>query len=907
MNPIQQLTALGQSLWYDNIQRRLLESGALKSMIERGEIRGVTSNPTIFHNAIAKTHDYDPAILPLAWSGWRAEDIFWQLAIEDIRQACQLFQPLYEETQGEDGYVSLEVNPHLAHDTEGTISQAHLLWERVARPNLMIKVPATPEGIPAIRRLIAAGLNINVTLIFSLERYRQVMEAYLAGLEDRLNAGADHLPASVASFFVSRLDTKVDARLPAESPLRGKAAIANARLAYDLFRQTFQGERWQRLQAAGARPQRPLWASTSTKNPAYPDTLYVDNLIGPYTVNTVPPQTLDAFRHHGHAALTLTAGLEEARQTLAELESLGISLAQVTRELEDEGVQAFADAFDALLQTLEERRSAAASQTGPLAGAASKRVASLQAESFPARLWAHDPTLWTTDPLGQAEIRIRLGWLTLPETSRAAIPEIQAFVADLRRAGFRKALVLGMGGSSLTPEVLSLIFSPFAGEEALKVGILDSTDPLQVLDTARQFPPEETLYIVASKSGGTAEVTAAFNYFWALSAGDGSRFAAITDPATSLEVLARERNFRKIFLADPNVGGRYSALTHFGLVAAALLGIDLRRFLQRAAWLQAQSGPEVIAARNPGLVLGAILGEAALQGRDKLTILSDPLLAPFGSWIEQIIAESSGKQGRGIIPVDGEPLADPAAYGADRIFVYLKNSGELAEAAQALRRAGFPLLEFPIADPYDLAAEFYRWEVATAVACAVLGVNAFDQPDVQEAKERTKAGIAAYLRQGNLPERDLVEGEAAVPALEALLAQARPGDYFALNAYLPRTPQATAALTRLRQVVRARTACATTLGFGPRFQHSTGQLHKGGPNSGLFIQFVYDSAQNVEIPTQGLTFGVLQRAQALGDYEALRAVARRVVRVHLSADWLAEIQKLSDALVEDGRHPLFAA
>jgi len=239
--------------------------------------------------------------------------------------------------------------------------------------------------------------------------------------------------------------------------------------------------------------------------------------------------------------------------------------------------------------------------------------------------------------------------------------------------------------------------------------------------------------------------------------------------------------------------------------------------------------------------------------------------------------------------------------------VYLKNSGELAEAAQALRRAGFPLLEFPIADPYDLAAEFYRWEVATAVACAVLGVNAFDQPDVQEAKERTKAGIAAYLRQGNLPERDLVEGEAAVPALEALLAQARPGDYFALNAYLPRTPQATAALTRLRQVVRARTACATTLGFGPRFQHSTGQLHKGGPNSGLFIQFVYDSAQDVEIPTQGLTFGVLQRAQALGDYEALRAVARRVVRVHLSADWLAEIQKLSDALVEDGRHPLFSA
>jgi transaldolase/glucose-6-phosphate isomerase len=896
MNPIQQITALGQSLWYDNIQRRLLENGELKAMIERGEIRGVTSNPTIFHNAIAKTHDYDPALLPLAWAGWNAEDIFWQLAIEDIRQACQLFQPLYEETNGEDGYVSLEVNPHLAHDTEGTITQARLLWQRVARPNLMIKVPATPQGIPAIRRLIAEGLNINVTLIFSLERYRQVMEAYLAGLEDRLNTGADSLPASVASFFVSRLDTKIDARLPAESPLRGKAAIANAKLAYDLFRQTFQGERWQRLQAAGARPQRPLWASTSTKNPAYPDTLYVDNLIGPQTVNTVPPQTLEAFRDHGQAALTLTAGLEQARQALAELESLGISLAQVTQELEDEGVQAFADAFDALLQTLEERRSAAASQTGPLAGAASRRVSSLQADSFPARLWAHDPTLWTADPAGQAEIRIRLGWLDLPETSRAALPEIQAFAAEIQRAGFRKALVLGMGGSSLTPEVLSLIFSPFAAEGGIKVGILDSTDPLQVLATAQDFPPEETLYVVASKSGGTAEVTAAFNYFWARSGGDGTHFAAITDPGTSLEALARERNFRKIFLADPYVGGRYSALTHFGLVAAALLGIDLPRFLARAAWMQAQSAPQVIAARNPGLVLGAILGESALQGRDKLTILSDPLLAPFGSWIEQIIAESSGKQGRGIIPVDGEPLADPAAYGADRIFVYLKHSGELEEAGRALRQAGFPVLEFSIPDPYDLAAEFYRWEMATAVACTILGVNAFDQPDVQEAKERTRAGIADYLRQGRLPERDLVKAAEAAPALEALLAQARPGDYFAINAYLPRTPEAIAVLTHLRQVLRARTACATTLGFGPRFQHSTGQLHKGGPNTGLFIQFVYDAAQDVEIPTQGLTFGVLQRAQALGDYEALRAAGRRVVRVHLSANWAAEIQKLTETL-----------
>src|SRR5512141_848532 len=299
MNPISKLTQLGQSLWYDNIQRQLLESGELKAMIERGDIRGVTSNPSIFNHAIAKSTDYDDAIKPLAWAGWDAEKIFWQLAIEDIRASCDAFSPVYEETNGGDGYVSLEVSPFVAGDTEKTVAQAEQLWVRVARPNLMIKIPATEAGIPAIRKAIAAGLNINVTLIFSLARYAEVMNAYLSGLEDRVAAGhsIDHI-ASVASFFVSRVDTKIDPRLPDGSDLKGKAAIANAKLAYDQYQQTFAGGRWENLKVKGARVQRPLWASTSTKNPAYPDTLYVDNLIGPETVNTVPPQTLESVRDH---------------------------------------------------------------------------------------------------------------------------------------------------------------------------------------------------------------------------------------------------------------------------------------------------------------------------------------------------------------------------------------------------------------------------------------------------------------------------------------------------------------------------------------------------------------------------------------------------------------------------------
>ncbi|MEW6028331.1 MAG: bifunctional transaldolase/phosoglucose isomerase [Chloroflexota bacterium] len=904
MKTIEKLTTLGQSLWYDNIQRRLLESGEFAAMIARGDIRGMTSNPTIFNNAIAKSNDYDSALIPLAWSGWDAEKIFWQLAVEDIQAAADLFLPLYEETEGGDGYVSLEVSPFLANDTVATAAQAQQLWARVARPNLMVKIPATKAGIPAVRKAITAGVNVNVTLIFSLARYAEVMDAYLGGLEDRLVAGypIDHI-ASVASFFVSRVDTKIDARLPADSPLAGKAAVANAKLAYDEFRKVFSGPRFAKLQMAKARLQRPLWASTSTKNPNYPDTIYVDNLIGPATVNTVPPQTLDAFRDHGRAEQTLTEGLDEARAALADLEAAGISMDVVTQELEDEGVKAFADAFTQLLQTIEQRRKSAASQLGPLADSVSRRVTQLEADSVPARLWSHDPALWADDPAGQAEVKIRLGWLDSPETSRAALPEIQAFAEEVRAAGIRKFLVLGMGGSSLTPEALSLIFSPhpggapqggFAQGAEVRLSILDSTDPAQVLAAARDFPPSESLYIVASKSGGTAEVTAMFNFFWDLAKDDGSRFVAITDAGTSLETLARERGFRKIFNADSTVGGRYSALTHFGLVSAALLGVDLDRFLSRAAWMRKQCHTHIPVSRNPGLVLGAALGESALAGRDKLTVLADAPLSSFGSWIEQIVAESSGKLGKGIIPVDGELVGEPSVYGEDRLVVYLRQTGEHDAAAARLREAGFPVLEFAMPDPYSLAAEFYRWEVATAAACHILGVNAFDQPDVQDAKERTKAKIAEYRKNGTLPESGLVEAKDARGALRDLLAGARKGDYIAVNAYVPRDAGTFAALTLLRLALREKTGCATTVGFGPRFQHSTGQLHKGGADNGLFIQIITDASPDADIPTQGMTFGTLERAQALGDYEALAARGRRVLRLHLSK--ISDLNLLVEAL-----------
>jgi transaldolase/glucose-6-phosphate isomerase len=921
---IEQLNRLGQSLWYDNIERRLLDNGQLAEMIRCGDITGLTSNPSIFHNAIANSHDYDSALTPMAWAGYSAKQIFEQLAIEDIRVAADLLQPVFEATEGGDGYVSLEVSPGLAYDSSATLAEALRLWTLVNRPNLMIKIPATKLGLIAIRQAIEAGINVNTTLIFSNERYEEVMDAYLSGLEDRMRAGLQVSSiASVASFFISRMDSKVDKNLENVSKksemhakkangLLGKVAIANARLAYQEFRRVFEGDRFTNVKAKGGRVQRPLWASTSTKNPTYPNTMYVDELIGAQTVNTLPPQTLEAFRDHGKVRLSVENDLEGARAVVDRLKELGISLAQVTSELEDEGVQTFAKAFQALLDTIEERRLEAVAELGPLSQGVANRVANLEAIQVSSRMHRMDPSLWTKDPQGQAEVKIRLGWLGLPASSRKLIPDLTELGEDARQAGFTNALLLGMGGSSLAPEVLRNIFG--VSEKGLDLAILDSTDPAQVLAATRHSPAKRTLYIVASKSGGTAEVNAFLDYFWnrTLKAVGKEKtpahFIAITDPGTSLERLAIERGFRKVVSADPLVGGRYSALTAFGLLPAALLGMNIERLLDRAEWMAMQCADGVPSGRNPGLVLGAILGEAILHGRDKLTLIADNGLEPFGSWLEQLIAESSGKLGTGIVPVDGEPPTQPAGYKQDRIFIYLKKNGRYEHLARRLLNAGHPVLTFDLPDAYALGAEFYRWEVATAIACVILEVNAFDQPDVQDAKTRTKAMIAAYQANGVFDEGDAAyygEGvslfvqtaqtiESLGQGVRSFVRQGKAGDYVAINAYIPRNRKNISTLSMLRIAIRDYTGLATTMGFGPRFLHSTGQLHKGGADNGLFLIITYDPIQNMDIPGEGLSFGALIRGQALGDLEALRARNRRVLRVHL--DNLESIKALIGAL-----------
>ena len=902
MTRLNELNQAGQSVWLDYIRRAYIASGELQAIIEAG-VTGITSNPSIFEKAIAGSSDYDADIQRLVMTGRGTTGIYEALALDDIGRAADLLRPVYERTAGRDGYVSLEVSPELAHDTAGTIADARRLFAALGRPNVMIKVPATPAGIPAFQTLISEGINVNVTLMFSLAHYEAVAEAYLRGLEARAAAGGDlSRVASVASFFVSRVDSAVDKALAAagNQQLPGKIAVANAKITYQRFQAIFTGPRWQKLAQAGAQPQRVLWASTSTKNPAYSDTLYVDELIGPHTVNTMPLNTVDAFLDHGTVAETLTAGLDEAQAQLAQLAELGIDLAAITEQLQVAGVDAFATAFRGMLDSVARKRAQIAAagspiqaQLGAYQAAVDQALAQMAAADVLKRIEQRDYTVWRDDP---AEIRNRLGWLDAPAGMGTTVPRLQALRQTLLAEGYSDVLLLGMGGSSLAPEVF---YNIFGGDPAgLRLAVLDSTDPGAVLAQAARLNPATTLFIVATKSGGTVETFSFFKYFynWTVDAlgaeAAGAHFVAITDPGSKLQAVAGQLQFRDTFLADPNVGGRYSALTFFGLLPAALVGVDVAQLLDRAQAVR----------KDDGATLGAILGALAKAGRDKVTFVTSPALANFGDWVEQLIAESTGKDGTGILPVVGEALGDPAVYGADRLFVYLRLAG--ADAAQgahdaalaALAAAGHPVVTIRLHDLYDVGGQFFLWELATAVAGHLLGIQPFDQPNVESAKVLARQMVAAYHELGRLPED--TPAPLSSTALRAFLAASRPGNYIALQAYVPPTPATTAALNALRLALRDRLHLATTVGYGPRFLHSTGQLHKGDGNNGLFIQFTADVLQDAPIPDEagaaasGMSFGVLIQAQALGDGQALRDAGRRVIRFHLGTDVVGGLERL---------------
>ena len=917
-NPLKQISELGQSLWYDNIERGMIEEGELARLVAEDQIVGVTSNPSIFQKAISGSRAYDEQIEEILAENPTipVKDLYEALAIKDIQAAAEVLQPVYERTNGEDGYVSLEVSPTLADDTDGTIAEAKRLFATVGRPNLMIKIPATQAGLPAITEVIGAGINVNVTLMFSLQNYIDVANAYIAGLEKLDGAGGGlRQVASVASFFVSRVDTLLDKLLeetgqPEAKALQGKLAIANAKAVYKKFRDIFGGERFQNLVIKGARVQRPLWASTSTKNPDYRDVLYAEELVGPDTVDTAPPATIEALKDHGQIRASLEEGLDAAEPLLARLKEFDISYEAATDKLQEDGVVAFADAFVALLDALEEKREIiVSSQVSPmtleLAGygpAVEVRLKAWDAANVAGRIWEQDGTVWVADPAKAAqtpELTNRLGWLDIGQEMLSEAEDLAAFAAEVKADGFQEMVLLGMGGSSLAPEVY---MTTFGADKGLPLTVLDSTNPGQVLAVRQKLAdPAKTLFLVSSKSGGTLETLSFYWYFHDLvgqvKENPGENFVAITDPDSSLEKLARGKGFCRIFSSPPEVGGRYSALTYFGLVPAALMGINLPKLLRRAnSMAKACRGH---AAHNPGLQLGAVMGELALAGRDKITFFTSPRIEAFGMWVEQLIAESLGKHGKGILPVVGEAMGEPAFYNNDRYFVYLRLTGddnvELDGRVDMLEAAGHPVITVQLDELEDLGQEFFRWEMATATAAAVLKINPFDQPNVEQAKIKAKELMAAFDESGYLPveapalDYDDIDvygpamGESVVEALKAFLTNYRPGDYVAIMAYLPYGEEIDAALNELRLVLRTGLRSATTIGFGPRFLHSTGQLHKGDGNNGLFIQITHTPPEDAAIPGEKYTFATLVAAQAQGDYNALRDNGRRLIRFHIEA------------------------
>lgn len=879
------LTAAGTSIWLDQLRRGMIEDGELKHLIEEDCLRGVTSNPAIFEKAMMESSDYDSELEQLAREGLTAREIYRRLAVRDVQMAADALRPVYEETNHVDGYVSLEVAPRLAHDARGTFDQAKEYWELVDRPNLMIKIPGTEEGLWAIEEALFAGLNVNVTLLFSVKRYHQVMDAFLRAMNQR---HADRRPLdchSVASFFVSRVDTEVDERLEklGRTDLQGTAGLANARLAYHAFKEVFEGERFEVLKRAGCPVQRPLWASTGVKNPAYDETMYVYGLVGRNTINTMPLPTLQAAAQPGEVAKD-TAEIDPTAQLNA-LKEAGIDLDDVTDKLLRDGIDKFIQPMNKLLTGLEQRRERIVLQVPQMMRTnlpsgfderIKARIERAQKEDVVGRIWRKDATLWA--PAGTPEVANRLGWLTISEQMLGEVEALKSFAADCRAAGYSDAVLLGMGGSSLAAEVFRRTYEGEA--KGLRLHVLDSTDPDQIAAIEAEIDLDHTLFIVSTKSGGTIETLSLFEYFYSRQP-NGEHFIAITDPGTALVDIASKHNFRRVFLGDPDIGGRYSALSYFGLVPAVLLGVDIEAIL-RSAEEGRQNCQDPDPQSNAGLWLGIALGELALGSRDKVTLyFSEPIKA-LAVWAEQLIAESTGKLGRGLIPIADEPLGAPERYGNDRVFrdarIEGESDAELVSAIDALAQAGQATITVTLGKREDIGRFFFAAEFVIAVAGWVLGINPFDQPNVAEAKEKTQQVLA---------EGTVEPATADFSDIPALISMLEPPRYFAIMAYLPFSSEVDEAIARLRSCVRDRTGVATTFGYGPRFLHSTGQLHKGGPATGVFLQLVHEGREDREIPGKEFTFRRLITAQADGDLETLQAHELSVARIRLDDSDLA--------------------
>jgi transaldolase / glucose-6-phosphate isomerase len=959
MDNLINLLSYGQSYWLDNLTRKKVTNGELNKRVSEQGLRGITSNPSIFDKAITGSTDYDEQIKILVREGKTPQQIYDMLTISDVQDACNILKPIYNESGGTDGFVSLEVSPYLARDTQGTIKEARRLHTAMGRLNCMIKIPGTREGIPAIEQMLFEGISINITLLFSIDRYYEVAQAYIHALERRVASGKEinHI-VSVASIFLSRIDTLTDQligqriipiaennKISRPELMLGKAGIATAKLSYQHFKEIFSGDAWEKLKDKGANQQKLLWASTSNKDPLYDDLRYVETLIGRNTVTTLTEETIESFAIHGTLkADAIEEGLVDAKQLFPELKKHGIDIDFVTGQLENEGIQKFTDSYNKLISNLANKRmkvlerevSSLQINCGKLEKEINSAYTSIDEKQTGRLLFAEDPYLWKTDTEEVKEISHRLGWLTLPDHFTKNAEDLITFAAKVKKEGFTHAVLLGMGGSSLCSEVARETFGNSNGY--LQLLVLDNTAPAAILEVENKIDIKKTLFIVASKSGDTKETLSFFQYFYHeletknipstpnKGLGDsGNNFVAITDAGTPLVKTAQQYKFRKVFINPPDLGGRYSVLSDFGLVPMALMGIDIKAFLSSAKQME-DSCDGIPAAANPGLSLGVVLGICQKHGRDKVTFVLSSSISSFGFWAEQLLAESTGKEGRGLIPVNGETLAAPEVYGKDRVFIHMylpEDNNDLDEIkVKMLEDAGHPVIRIRVANKIALGGEYYRWEIAVAVAGVIIGINAFNQPNVEESKKNTRQLLEGWNREGSfkvseplfqfenvsiyggnkvaqlMTDHHLSSGE----FIKNFIAQAKPNDYIALSPYFLMTDYRVKILQTWRQQMRDELKEATTLLNGPRYLHSTGQLHKGGPDTGLFIILIGDEENELPIPGEKFGFRTLHLAQALGDFRSLDDKGRKVILINLGTDIDGELNKLYLSIRAANRH-----
>jgi transaldolase/glucose-6-phosphate isomerase len=949
MDTLNDLLIYGQSYWLDNLTREKINSGELAKRVSQQGLRGITSNPSIFYKAITGSDDYDAHIKELVEQGCSAEEIYDALTIADVKDACDILRPIFDSSKGTDGFVSLEVSPYLARDTAGSIAEARRLYKQVDRKNCFIKIPGTKEGIPAIEQCLYEGVNINITLLFSVERYAEIAMAYISAVKRRAAEGLsiDNI-VSVASFFLSRIDVLVDGLLSpyiqagkeaSDKPQRlfGQAAIASARLAYKKFSEIFNSSEWKELQDKGAHVQRVLWASTSTKNPLYDDLRYVETLIGPNTINTLPDETIDALADHGELEkATIEQGMDEAQQVVRELREVGIDIEIVCEQLENEGIQKFIDSYNELMTALEQKRqkmlapniSTQVISAGSLKKEIGSAFKSMDERQAGRRFYAKDPLLWSSGAETEKMIAANMGWLNLPDDFEEITRTLSDFAQQIKDEGFKHAVLLGMGGSSLCSEVALETFGARDGFPELIV--LDNTEPAAIQDVQDRVDLEKTLFIAASKSGSTEETICFFKYYYAQlkekgSSNPGSNFVAITDAGSPLVKMAEDYGFRKVFLNPDGIGGRYSVLSDFGLLPMALMGIDVHALMQSAQQMKNSSNAFVPAAANPSISLGTTLGICQRNGRDKITFVLSSSIRSFGYWVEQLLAESTGKEGKGLIPINGETLAAPDVYGRDRLFVHMfltsDDNAADEQKLKALEAAGHPVVRIGIPSKIALGGEFYRWEIAVAISGMVIGINPFDQPNVEQSKKNTREILEEWkqtkafkipqpffekngfsiFESGAVADLQSENVDSAAAAINAFLNLAKPGDYVALLPYFTMTDSRTKTLQQWRDQVRDNLKVATTSLNGPRYLHSTGQLHKGGPNSGLFILLVADEMMDLPIPDEVFGFATLHEAQSLGDFRSLNDKDRRAIRINLGKELDAGLEILLSGVLQSNK------